>query len=48
MATRTDHSRQHDTIARQGERKLSRKAKKDEFYLANRAWAKLMREVNGR
>lgn len=48
MATHTDHSRTHDTIARQGERTQSRKAKDAERYLADRALAKLMREVNGR
>lgn len=48
MATHTDHTRQPDTIARQGEARQSRKAKKNERYLAERALAKLMREVNGR
>lgn len=48
MATHTDHTRQPSTIARQGEIKLSRKAKNTDRYLADRALAKLMREVNGR
>lgn len=48
MATHTDHSRTHDTVIRQGERKLNRKAKDTDRYLADRAFQRLMREVNGR
>ena len=48
MATHTDHTRQPATIARQSEVKQSRKTKQVDRYLADRALAKLMREVNGR
>jgi len=48
MATHTDHTRQPSTIARQSEKKISRKVKDTDRYLADRAFAKLVREVNGR
>lgn len=48
MATHNDHKRQPSTIERQVSVKLSRKIKNTDQFLADKAFQRLMREVNGR